>query len=283
MFAFLLTLAAAALASAAGFFSIYGLSKIYAASAISIIIMGISLEYAKLITASLLYRYWNKLNFVLKVYLPISVLVLMLITSIGIFGYLTAAYQQDNIPLTQIAQKISTDTVSLQQLVDRKKQLDDQIAKLPSNTVKGRRQLIQTFGSEYKNLQPTIDSLNTELLDLKSKQTTTEANIGPIMYVAKVLNQDPNNSIFYLTIIIVIVFDPLAVALTIATNMVMADNKAKKDALKVIVDAPVIIPAPSSEVPADNIPIILPTTPEITYSKRDEIMEQFRTDISKTP
>lgn len=281
VFISLLMIAAAALASAAGFFSIYGLSQIFAASAISIIIMGSCLEFAKLITASLLYRMWNKLGVALKTYLMLATAVLMLITSFGVFGYLTAAYQQDNIPVTQISQTLASDKTELQRNVARKIQINQQIAKLPNNYVKSRKELMDSFSAEYNTLQPNIDRLTKSISDLQTQQITTEAKVGPIMYVAKVLDKSPDDLIFWLTILIVSVFDPLAVALTVSTNIVIEnymEMKAKRNA-KVDVE----------HIHEDKIPVtpIVPVevsdeTGIVPVSKKDEILNKIRKDISES-
>jgi hypothetical protein len=232
MFIALLIIAALALSGTAGFFSVYGLAMIYSASAISVTIMGASLEFAKLVAASFLHRYWNKISFALKAYLLLAVGVLMFITSIGIFGYLTAAYQQENIPVAEVAQKITADKAEVERLTTRKAQIDSQVEKIPNNMVNARQKLMKTFDTEYKTLGPNIDRLNKEIGDLQSHQLTVEAKVGPIMYVAKVLNQDPNNSIAYLTILLIFVFDPLAVSFTLAINTALDERKRLKEEAK---------------------------------------------------
>ena len=274
IFAILMLIGAAALASAAGFFSIYGLAHIYAASALSIIIMGTCMEFGKLITASFLYRYWTRINLALKVYLLVATLALMGITSFGVFGYLTAAYQQDSIPVTQISQTLATDQAELQRTIARKAQIDQQIAKLPDSYVNARKKLISTFSDEYKTLQPNIDRLTKEIASSQTAQLSTEAKVGPVMYVAKTLNIQPDSIIFYLTGIIITVFDPLAVALTIGTNLVFADLKKKKAAV-------VIEPEVAEEVdpPVQEIMVSSPST-DLVVSKKDEVLNKIRQDIS---
>lgn len=228
MFIALIILAATALAGVAGFFSIFGLAQIYAASAISVIVMGASLEFAKLVAASYLYRYWNKISLWLKSYLIVAVLTLMMITSMGIFGYLTAAYQQDSVPVTEVAQKIASDKTELDRLTTRKVQIDAQIEKIPNNMVSARTKLMKSFDAEYKTLNPNIDRLTKEISELQSKELTVKAKIGPIMYVAEALHQDPSMAIIWFTLLLVCVIDPLAVTLTIAANVAIADRKKKE-------------------------------------------------------
>src|SRR3569832_1351454 len=105
----MLLAAAISLAAAAGYFSVSGLSATYAASAISIIIMGTCLEASKLILASFIHKYWLKINIALKAICCTMLMILMFITSYGVFSHLTAAYQQDSVPLTEISQKLDLD------------------------------------------------------------------------------------------------------------------------------------------------------------------------------
>jgi hypothetical protein len=284
-FRLLLIISAAALAGAAGFFSIYGLSQIYAAAAIAIIIMGASLELGKLMTASFLYRHWKTSHWALKTYLTVALLVLMSITSIGVFGFLTAAVQKDNIPLTEISQKVESDKVELQRYIDRKNQIDQQVSSVSNNAVKSKRQLMQSFNEEYKGLQPKIDALTTEINELQTRQVNVEAKIGPIMYVAQALGLDPKSAVVILTLLIVSVFDPLAVALTIAVNhSVEKDKKPEPKADPVPEPKPEPVIELPVEMPKVTEPeIILPTEPiQVTQlpSAREETLEKIRLSIA---
>ena len=93
IFPYIVLVAALSLASSAAYYSVYGISKLFSAAAISVAIMAGTLEASKLIAATYLHRYWKKINFLFKLYLTSAVLILMIITSIGIYGFLTAAYQ----------------------------------------------------------------------------------------------------------------------------------------------------------------------------------------------
>lgn len=282
----LLVISAAALASAAGFFSIYGLTQIFAASAISVIIMGSSMELAKLVTASFLHRYWTRISAILKIYLCIAVLLLMVITSIGVFGYLTAAYQQDNVPLTNITQSLTSDKAELARLIARKNQIDTQIAQLPANYVSARKALTKNFADEYKTLVPRIAELTKNIDKNQNLQVHTEAKIGPIMYVAKVLGQDPNNSIFYLTIIIVIVFDPLAVALTLAANKAIEMRTLARESKIELVQASKVLqsePEPSPEPEYEPLVVEPEPEPEPTIEGSPEPSMEPSMEPSPTP
>jgi cell division protein FtsB len=227
----LLLAAAISLAAAAGYFSISGLSETYAASATSVIIMAVCLEFAKVILASFIHNYWNKTRFVFKTLSCFMLAILMAITSYGVFSHLIAAYQKDNVSLTDTSQQLNQDKTELARLVARKQQMDDQVAKLPNNYVRARTQLIKSFGSEYTDVPSKINQLNAEVTDLSTKQTATQAKIGPIIYLAKFLGQDPDITIIYFTAAITAVFDPLAILLVFAYNIalkVRRDDKQNK-------------------------------------------------------
>lgn len=224
MFKYLIILTATIIAGAAAYFSIFGLVQVYTGIALPIIIMGSALEIGKLVAASFLYRYWEKISLLLKTYLIISVLTLMLITSIGIFGYLTASYQKDTLPIKETNQILERNKIETDRLMFRKTEIDKQISELPKNFVNGRKQLLNTFKPELDTINKQIDLLQKQTSELQSKKLNTETHIGPIMFVAKVLKQDPDDSIFYFTLLIMLVFDPLAVALTLCANIIIKDS-----------------------------------------------------------
>lgn len=228
LFGLLLLLAAGGLAGAGAFFSIYGLTKLFTASFLSIILMGMSLEFGKLTTASFLYRYWGKINVLLKIYLSIAMLVLMSITSLGIFGYLSYSYQKDSTPIVATTQQISFYKQQYNNAVLRKNQINDQISRLPRDYVTGRQRLIKTFKSENDKLSKEIEIDSQKIEKLNGEQSSQSLKIGPIIYVAKTLNMDPDRVIFYFILLIIFVFDPLAVSLTVAANMVFLERKINK-------------------------------------------------------
>lgn len=219
MFKFLLAITTFIIAASAAFFSVYGLAQVFTGAMIPVIIMGSALEVGKLIAASFLYRYWNNIKFMLKSYLITAVITLMVITSTGIFGYLTAAYQKDSIPIKEITQQLEYDKNEVDRLLKRKTEIDKQIANLPNNYVNSRKQLMDSFKPELSEINAKVNTFQKQITELQSKQINTEAHIGPIIFVAKALNREPDDALFYFTLLIMCVFDPLAVALTLATNI----------------------------------------------------------------
>jgi hypothetical protein len=213
--------------------------------------MGVALEVGKLVAASFLYRYWTKISTGLKAYLMAAVLVLMAITSMGISGYLTAAYQTDTVGLRDASSKLTSHTEELDRLVARKADMDRQISQLPADYVAARQKLMKSFESEYATMNPRIEFLQGEKSKLQEQKITTEAKVGPIVFISKVLGSETDDAIFWLVILIVCVFDPLAVALTIAANIAIADRKAQKAQL--ITPEPMAVAAPVTTATVDDV------------------------------
>jgi len=242
-FIILLALSALSLAGSAAFFSIYGLAKIYSGSLIATIIMGSSIEAGKLMAASYLYRFWKKTSFFLRMYLFFGIIISMIVTSIGVYGFLTASYQADSVPLNEIETKIvllGEKKIELKELKtelqQRRSQLTKQIDDLPSNYATKRERVRKQIKPELDKINNNLDlytkqfeAATTELHELKTKIIQQKVHTGPIIYIAKAFGQEVDNAISWLTIIIMLVFDPLAVALTICLNIVILDrNKYKK-------------------------------------------------------
>ncbi len=232
VFIAVLMLAATAIAVSAAFFSVYGLAHIFAGAFWSVVIMGGSLELGKLVAASYLYRYWKHTGFLLKTYLFIGIAALMLLTSTGILGYLTAGYQSDMIPLKEMEAQIALKTEEKDRHLARKAEIDKQISTLPTTYVSARERLARQFKTEQEHVTNRINQLDIEISEIKQKQIHTEAHVGPIVYLAKVFELDTDNATMYLIYIIIFAFDPMAVALTLAVNIALRVRKEEKEKLK---------------------------------------------------
>lgn len=238
IFIVVLIASAILIAASAAFFSIYGLAQVFAGAFLSVIIMGIALEVGKLVAASFLYRYWDKISTLLKVYLMMAVIVLMGITSMGISGYLTSAYQTDTVDLRDTATSLSSYTEELKTLNLRKVEMDKQVSQLPVDFVAARQKLMATFAPEYKRIDARVDFLQSEIAPLQKTKNAVEAKVGPIIFISKVLGSETDDAIFWLIVLIVLVFDPLAVALTLSANIAWADRKRGQQ--EIVTEAPVI-------------------------------------------
>ena len=266
----LLGLAALFVAFNAAFFSVSGLSKLFAGAAFSVIIMASSLELAKLITAGYLYNYWDKINKSFRIYLSGAVLILILITSLGIYGFLTSAFQDTfnqfsikekqlaflqqkekfweddvaryDVELGRISQNIST--------LSNAKATGIQVRDTSSST--GFRNTISTtelrlsqkrIGVEEENRKgvqskrevasDSLQSIQIKILDLESMEGVS-SELGPLEYLSGLLDRPMDVIINWFILIIIFVFDPLAVALVIAFNNAVLVDRGIVDKKKVV-------------------------------------------------
>ena len=193
-FSTLIGISALLVAGSAAFFSVFGLSRLFSGAFFSVIIMAGSLEFAKLVAASFLYRYWNDINRILKAYLMIGVGTLVLITSAGIFGYLSNAYQGATIGF----EKQSTLLLSLEERLEQleedkvflKEELEEQVSDLPENYRTARRKLREDYNPQIQQVNQDILNLKTEISDLEIQLVETGVDVGPAIYLAKSFNTD---------------------------------------------------------------------------------------------
>ena len=239
----LLTLLAGLLLSAtAAYYSIIGLLAIFPGAILPITIMGSSLEFAKLVAVSWLYRNWKAAPKIIKGYFIFAVIILMFITSLGTFGYLskvhleTATNVSDNsVEIARIAAEIDAEKMSLQNSQNSLNLLNKLVAenkdadtanRIKTRQASERTNLNQSIQSSYKK----ISELNQQLAPLQKTNLKAEAEIGPLKYVAELIYGQEANSHFdsavrFVIILIVLVFDPLAVLLLIAANISMTAKK----------------------------------------------------------
>lgn len=266
---FLLGLAALLVAFNAAFFSVTGLSKLFAGASTAVILMAGALEFSKLVAASFLHTYWDKLSGWLKFYLTGAVVTLILITSAGIYGFLTAAYQTTADELKIIDQKVSVlelkkdrfqtqlDSYSAERgdltesiteltrgLSNNVIQYTDTLGNVITTTSSAtRRVLTQQLDDAKeqrdlvsKQIEITADSLSNidiQIIELNSN-TDLAAEIGPLRYVSEITNQPMNKIVNWFALLIVFVFDPLAVTMVVAFNQALKINKGESDKEKAV-------------------------------------------------
>ena len=251
---FLIGFSALSVSASAAFYSVFGLSKLFAGASTEVIIMAGSLEIAKLVTASLLYQYWDTINKILRTYLSIATAILILITSMGIYGFLSAAYQDTFNQLTIvenekkfIQQKIDFYQTDLDRYDKEIEQILANISTLSNaksqsiqvkdtSVVGGVRNTISTaelrlaqnrIEVEEENRKAVnekrtvaVDSLRKyqqQVLELENN-TEVAGELGPLKYISGLTGYPMDKIINVLLLIIIFVFDPLAVALVIAAN-----------------------------------------------------------------
>ena len=231
-FKYYVGLSALLIAGSAAFFSVFGLSKLFAGASLSVIIMAGSLEFGKIIGASFLYRYWNKINNWLKIYMTVGVVTLVGITSAGIFGYLSNAYQGATIQFEKQSTTLLYKEDRLEQLeedkVYLKEELEQSVASLPDNYITAKRKLREEYNPKVLELNDMILNVKQDISDLKVELVETGVDVGPAIYLAKVFNTDIDTVVKFFIFILIFVFDPMAVSLVIAYNRVIEDTVPKK-------------------------------------------------------
>lgn len=226
----LMFLTTSAIAGAAAFFSVYGLAHTFSASFWSVAFMGASLEAGKLMTASFLYRFRDKVNLTFKIPAYAFVFALMLLTSVGIYGYLSEAYQADTVAMKQVGSSLELKKEEQANLQKRKTEIDTQISQLPTNDSRGRQRLMKQFGPEVQRINDRLTAVTAEIQAETQKQIQTDSHVGPIVYIAKMVGLDADHATSILILLIIFAFDPLAILLTIATNIAIRsyqDGKKK--------------------------------------------------------
>lgn len=229
LFIALMSLVTTSIAGAAGFFSIYGLAQMFSGTFWAVVVMGVSLEAGKLMTASFLYRYWTKIGVLLKTYMCIAVLILMAITSAGIFGFLSKAYQTDSLPMKEMEIRIASLEKEQQRLNARKTDIDTQLSKVDPTVGKARLRLNKEFDVERKQILERLPVVEAELSQYREKILTTQLHIGPITYIAQAFGKSVDDGVKYMIMLIIIAFDPLAIAMTLGVNIAIREHQRSKD------------------------------------------------------
>lgn len=244
---------ALALSSAAAFYSIVGLMAIFAASPIPIAIMGSILEVSKLVIASWLYRNWDPVPKLMKGYFIFALVILMFLTSMGIFGFLSKAHLDQGVPSGDVAakvalleEKINIEKENINAARTTLNQLDRQVnetlgrttdesgatrsATLRRSQAKERVKLTDDIATS----QAKIAKLNEEKAPIAAELRKVEAEVGPIKYIAALIYEETDQTILekavrWVTILIVSVFDPLAVIMLIAANWTLMHMSGKPE------------------------------------------------------
>ena len=265
IFPFLIATSALSVSASAAFYSVSGLSKLFAGAAFAVIVMAASLEVAKLVIASLLYQYRKSLPFLLKFYLSVACFVLILITSMGIYGFLSAAYQETSAKAGSIDSQIALIETKRDNVRDQltvynaeKSTINGAISDLrtglsnnkiqytnaegvvitttSSSTRKALEKQLDQAIERQTQINSKVDTLNQRLFDYETEIVEVSTNndiageLGPLKYLSGLTGIPMDNIINYLLLIIIFVFDPLAISLVIAANFAFEQlNKNKKE------------------------------------------------------
>lgn len=293
LFPYVIAAAALSVSCSAAFYSVYGLGKLFAGASLQVMIMAGSLEFAKLVIASALYQYWANINKVLRVYLVIATVVLMAITSAGIYGYLTGAYQETysntEIVARQIAvletkkqnfdsrkteyvtekTQINTSLTQLRQAISNPEQtqyVDKTTGQVITNTKTTGKKLLQAeidiatqerdiLDTKIQALSDSITATDIKIIELKNSDTSVR-ELGPLMYLSNLTGLPMDRVINWYLLLIVFVFDPLAISLVVVANQ--AFNRTRQPEIMpsepvTTIDKPIEIPVISNDIPDKNI------------------------------
>ncbi|MDB4343630.1 hypothetical protein OAA11_00400 [Schleiferiaceae bacterium] len=262
---FIIAISALSVSASAAFYSVSGLSKLFAGATFEVIIMAGSLEVAKLVTASLLYQYWDTINKTLRAYLSIATVILVLITSMGIYGFLSAAYQETyqklsinenriefldqkrefyqqdvtryDTELARISENISTlsnakatgiqvrDTTST---TGFRNTISTTELRLAQNRIEVEEQNRNGVQSRREIAADSLQKYQLEILDLENNTEIT-GELGPLQYLSGLTGTPMDRIINWLLLVIIFVFDPLAISLVVAANFAFAQAFPKKE------------------------------------------------------
>jgi len=261
----IIALSALSVSGSAAFYSVSGLGKMFAGASSQVMVLAGSLEFAKLVTASLLYQYWKELNRFLKVYLSIATLILILVTSAGIYGFLSSAYQETafkvqnqdknieildkdinviNTEIKNYESQIEQKTNRLNQLTSIRTNLQstqDVLIEKSKSTSSVRRQIsdvdseIKRMDLEISVFNDSISSRNKKISDIErgklgiSSDSDLAKEVGPLKYIADLTGKSLEQVVIWYIVVLMLVFDPLAIALVIAANFAFEKAKEKNE------------------------------------------------------
>jgi len=304
----LITICALGLGGTAAYYSIIGLSKLFVGAATAVIIMASFLELSKLTLATLLHSYWSDLKYIQKIYYVISLIILSIITSAGVYGVLSDGYQTTANQSSIVDQKIQTletkkglyeDTRN--NILKEKQSIAELKGTLSSSTTtqstdrkgnlviksnKANIEQLQSANQSDERLTTKLDITNDSIFALENKilevKTTSKVanELGPLKYLSNLTGQSMDKIINWFLLVIIFVFDPLAISLVIAANFAFARLKSEQPTKIIPEPIPPIYQPPTQP---DNTNDFLSNINSITNSNMDFInkQEQIKNEINK--
>lgn len=259
-FPYIVLAAAFSLAASAAYYSVFGLSKLFSSQATAVIVLASTLEISKLISASYLHRYWSQISIMMRGYLTTAVIILMMITSLGIYGFLVSSYQDTAYRLQNLETVVANYETKkdrfqtqLNATTQEKQAVDKNVMKLTnalsSNQIqyvdRNGNQVIKTDASNRKAYEKQLDISMQRLQDLTKRETvlsdsvtaielkitnlqtssTVAAEVGPLKYIAQITGKSMDTVVNWLIIMLILVFDPLAIILLISANKILHNKK----------------------------------------------------------
>lgn len=300
------SLTATFVALCAAVFSVSGIAKLFAGASVSAAVMASALELGKIVSISFLYQYWKDIPRTLKYYLSTAALILMMVTSAGIYGYLSAAYakvaatpltlnagiENTKVRIASVQNDIDRKEKRLQQIFDLRSQQETRLDNVIGKSTTGNNTTIRTIQSviaqadkevialqkDISNLSTQRDSLNAIAIN-KRVEIETNGDVGTFVYIAKILGTDLDTVVKWFTLVIVLVFDPLAVALVIAVNFLL-----KFQLQEIPISLPVIVTkSPEIELQEEPYSIYIPDVAEKSVQEELPHEEPVQEELPTPP
>lgn len=263
-FPYIVLAAAFSLAASAAYYSVFGLSKLFSSQATAVIILASTLEISKLISASYLHQYWLQISIMMRAYLTTAVVILMMITSLGIYGFLASSYQDTAHRLQNLETivanyetKKSRFETQLNATTLEKQTVDKNVMQLTNAlstnqiqyTDRNGNRVIKTDASNRKAYEKQLDISLSRLQELTKQESvlsdsvtavelqitnlqtssTVIAEVGPLKYIAKITGKSMDTVVNWLIVMLILVFDPLAIILLISANKVLHSKEIIND------------------------------------------------------
>lgn len=265
-----LVMSATMVASLGAYFSIVGLGALFSGAVIAVWLMAGSLEFAKFTLAAYLHQTWKDQNVVYRSYLVFAVAVLSIITSVGVFGFLSEAYQSASTVL-------EAENIKIQNIKNEQKLIANEIARLnksideiPANRISRKmaaraemEPAIKELNKKFEAAEKILSDANLKILDVKKK-------VGPLVYIAKAFNKDIDTVVKYLILVFILVFDPLAICLVIAATHAIESKRSQIKTKNSTIVTPVKTVFEAEQPELFNMPNMASVTQETTESSESE-------------
>jgi len=295
---FLVGFSALLIAGCAAYFSVTGLGVLFSGAATAVMVMAGSLEFAKLVAATYLKQQWDEIKGFNKWYLTISVGILMMITSAGIFGYLSNAFQAQSLQLQQVDREVLVYTTKIEQNTAQITQLNTQLGQLSSTqstilekgkvnsrllrSIDSKDRQVATINKKIGTLQDENAKNNEKINEIKIANLGLEKEVGGFRFIAEAFGMELKNVVKFFIFLIVIVFDPLAIALIIAFNGLIGKKKEDLDDL-MEKNYQIYGDSGKNSSKEEQTEVLVENTPIIEQIREPEVIEQKPKNIWEEP
>jgi hypothetical protein len=218
---YLLAVSALLVSATGAYFSVSGLVELFAGTSLSVGIMASAMEFSKLVVVGFLYRFWGHIHRPLQMYLIFAVAVLMLVTSVGIYGYLSNAYQKASVNIHSSNMAIESLERENTRIVGQMHEMQNFIDQIPNSRMTKKFDFQNAYEPKLQALREKSEEVLEKIEDKKQELLTMQTKVGPVFYLGKAFGMDADSVVKYLILLFVSVFDPLAVSLVFGLNLII--------------------------------------------------------------